>query len=93
MGYDLLLLRRKPSERDAFAGHVCFPGGRIEKGENHIEAAIRETKEEAGIVLNEKEHLIDTVNRGFISLVLRIKGKNIPYVVTVSIFLRKIIRN
>lgn len=52
LGYELLLLRRKPSDKDAFAGHVCFPGGRIEKGENHIEAAIRETKEEAGITLN-----------------------------------------
>ena len=41
LAYDVLLLRRKPNEKDAFTGHVCFPGGKIEKGESHIEAAIR----------------------------------------------------
>ncbi|WP_423406880.1 NUDIX hydrolase [Heyndrickxia sp. MSNUG] len=37
-----LTLRRQP-------GEVCFPGGKIEKGETPQKAAIRETSEELGI--------------------------------------------
>ena len=37
-----LTLRRQP-------GEVCFPGGRIEKGEDPQRAAVRETSEELGI--------------------------------------------
>jgi peroxisomal coenzyme A diphosphatase NUDT7 len=37
-----LTLRRQP-------GEVCFPGGKIEKGEDPQKAAIRETSEELGI--------------------------------------------
>ncbi len=31
------------------AGHIAFPGGMIEKGENEVEAALREVEEELGI--------------------------------------------
>ncbi|MGV2938931.1 CoA pyrophosphatase [Mesobacillus sp. LC4] len=41
-----LTMRRQP-------GEVCFPGGRIEKGEGPQKAAVRETSEELGI--NESE--------------------------------------
>lgn len=41
-----LTLRRQP-------GEVCFPGGRIEIGEDPQEAAIRETSEELGIETSE----------------------------------------
>ena len=37
-----LTMRRQP-------GEVCFPGGRIEKGEEPQKAAVRETSEELGI--------------------------------------------
>ncbi|MEW8987637.1 MAG: CoA pyrophosphatase [Bacillus sp. (in: firmicutes)] len=37
-----LTMRRQP-------GEVCFPGGRIEKGEDPQKAAVRETSEELGI--------------------------------------------
>ncbi|MBT2639585.1 CoA pyrophosphatase [Bacillus sp. ISL-39] len=37
-----LTMRRQP-------GEVCFPGGKIEKGENPQKAAVRETSEELGI--------------------------------------------
>ena len=37
-----LHMRRQP-------GEVCFPGGRIEPGEEPVECAVRETTEELGI--------------------------------------------
>jgi 8-oxo-dGTP pyrophosphatase MutT (NUDIX family) len=48
---ECLLLVRKHKKRDAWAGHVCLPGGRLEPGESALEAAIRETGEETGIPL------------------------------------------
>lgn len=42
---------RKHKTRDAWAGHVCLPGGRLEPGEEPLEAAVRETHEEAGLAL------------------------------------------
>ena len=36
-------------------GEVCFPGGRAERGESVIEAAVRETCEELGIAPDEIE--------------------------------------
>ncbi len=30
-------------------GEICFPGGRIERGEEPVEAALRETREELGL--------------------------------------------
>lgn len=31
---------------------MCFPGGKVDEGENDFQAAIRETNEEIGIDLN-----------------------------------------
>jgi len=46
-----LTLRRQP-------GEVCFPGGRIEKGEEPEKAAARETSEELGIKESEITNMI-----------------------------------
>ena len=40
-------------------GDVCFPGGKIEKGEDIVSAALRETQEEIGI----KKENIDIIGR------------------------------
>lgn len=45
-GNDLLLIEKK---RGLGAGKINGPGGRIEKGETALEAAIRETEEEVGL--------------------------------------------
>jgi 8-oxo-dGTP pyrophosphatase MutT (NUDIX family) len=47
---ELLLLRRNPEAR--FMGGVwVFPGGAVDPGEDHREAALREVREEAGLAL------------------------------------------
>jgi 8-oxo-dGTP diphosphatase len=47
MGGQLLLIRKK---RGLGAGKINAPGGRLEPGETPMEAAIRETSEEVGLV-------------------------------------------
>ena len=44
---EILLMRKK---RGLGAGKINGPGGRIEAGESSLEAAVRETREELGIV-------------------------------------------
>ncbi|MEE9347024.1 MAG: CoA pyrophosphatase [Robiginitomaculum sp.] len=47
-GYTVLLTTR-PDTMPSHAGQISFPGGRIERGESALEAALRETHEEVGI--------------------------------------------
>jgi 8-oxo-dGTP pyrophosphatase MutT (NUDIX family) len=48
----ILFLKRAVREGDPFSGHVCFPGGHIEKGETELEGAVREAREECGLDLS-----------------------------------------
>lgn len=56
-GIETLLLRRPMAMRFA-PGMWVFPGGRLDDGETALDAAVRETAEEAGIPL-ESEALVD----------------------------------
>ncbi len=47
----LLLVRRAQRTGDPWSGHMAMPGGRREEDEDLLFTAIRETDEEAGIVL------------------------------------------
>ncbi|MFS0848843.1 CoA pyrophosphatase [Novosphingobium panipatense] len=44
-----ILLLHRPSTMRAHPGQIAFPGGRIDPGENAVEAALREANEELGI--------------------------------------------
>ncbi|MCJ2177963.1 CoA pyrophosphatase [Novosphingobium album (ex Hu et al. 2023)] len=44
-----MLLLHRPSTMRAHPGQIAFPGGRIDPGENPVEAALREANEELGI--------------------------------------------
>jgi len=41
--------------RPSAPGMYCFPGGKLEEGETFLEAAVRETKEETGVILAPKD--------------------------------------
>jgi 8-oxo-dGTP pyrophosphatase MutT (NUDIX family) len=49
---ELLFIRRAEHEKDPWSGHMGFPGGRAERGDESLEAtAVRETWEETGLDL------------------------------------------
>jgi len=50
-GHAAVLLTRRASHLNAHAGQFAFPGGRIDADESHVEAALRETREEIGMAL------------------------------------------
>lgn len=43
---------------------VEFPGGKVEKDETLVEAAMRETLEETGVLINDLEHVAEYVVHG-----------------------------
>ena len=49
-----LLLTRRASDLRAHAGQWAMPGGRIDDGETPEQAALRELREEVGLVLDER---------------------------------------
>ena len=44
-----VLLTHRPTEMRAHPGQVAFPGGKLDPGEDAVEAALREAQEELGI--------------------------------------------
>jgi len=55
---ELLMIRRAEHEGDRWSGHIAFPGGRIDPGDDGPRsAAERETLEEVGVAVGEGELL------------------------------------
>lgn len=53
-GPDVLLIKRAVVDGDPWSGHMAFPGGKHEPGDRHLlDTAVRETREETGLVLPE----------------------------------------
>jgi 8-oxo-dGTP pyrophosphatase MutT (NUDIX family) len=49
----ILMIKRAEREGDPWSGHMAFPGGRMDKTDDHGYAvAVRETEEEVGLVLD-----------------------------------------
>ena len=66
------VLTRRSWDLRSHTGEVSFPGGRKDKGESLVEAALRESREEIGLdpatveILGELDHLMTVGSRSFI---------------------------
>lgn len=57
-GAEVLFIERSMREGDPWSGHMAFPGGRLEVGDDSARtAACRETQEEVGLELSRAEYL------------------------------------
>ncbi|MDD9944210.1 MAG: CoA pyrophosphatase [Myxococcales bacterium] len=55
---EVLLIRRAERHGDPWSGHIAFPGGKVEPGDQHLRrTAVRETYEEVGLDLAHHEYL------------------------------------
>jgi len=45
-----VILTQRPETMPSHAGQIAFPGGKREEGETALQAALRETEEEVGLV-------------------------------------------
>ncbi|MDA8414431.1 MAG: CoA pyrophosphatase [Desulfobacteraceae bacterium] len=54
---EILFIERATDLRDPWSGHLAFPGGKVEQGEQARQAAERETREEIGLVLESERYL------------------------------------
>lgn len=81
---ELLFIKRAIVEHDPWSGHIAFPGGRIEPGDDTLEdTAVRETREELALDLSSGELLgrLDDIaprSRTLPAIIVR------PYVAVVS---------
>ncbi|BFK80960.1 CoA pyrophosphatase [Clostridium baratii] len=79
-GVDSILFEVRTDELSLNPGEVCFPGGRIEKGESPKEAAIRECVEEIGLsfdnldVITELDTFVSNTNMIIYPFLAYIKG-------------------
>jgi len=70
--YDNKMILAHPSRKKSRMGTYTIPKGKLEKGETHLEAAIRETREEVGLnvdidFIDQTPHIIDYTNeRGLV---------------------------
>lgn len=82
-GADLLFIQRADDPNDPWSGHMAFPGGRVDPGDaGPLAAAIRETREEVGMILEPERHQI-----GRLSDVRAIgRGRPLSMVITPFVF-------
>jgi 8-oxo-dGTP pyrophosphatase MutT (NUDIX family) len=74
-----LLLTRRPRHMRRHAGQISVPGGRIEPGEEPLEAALREAEEEIGLARDRA----DVLGRLSETLVLQTAFRLTPWVASV----------
>jgi len=54
---EILFIERASDVQDPWSGHLAFPGGKVEPGEQARQTAERETREEIGLVLESERYL------------------------------------
>jgi 8-oxo-dGTP pyrophosphatase MutT (NUDIX family) len=86
-GLEVLFMRRAEHEGDPWSGHISFPGGRAEPGEDDLLAtAIRETAEETGIDLRRDAELLGTLDE------IRAMARGRPVDLTIAPFVFRLLR-
>jgi 8-oxo-dGTP pyrophosphatase MutT (NUDIX family) len=81
-GPEVLLIERAEHPDDPWSGHMAFPGGRVDPGDPHAQAAAeRETLEEVGLSLAGAELLgrLDDIEG-------RHAGRTLPLVISAHVF-------
>lgn len=76
-GHEMLFIQRAAHDLDPWSGHIAFPGGKLEDGEQECQAACRETLEEIGVDLEQAHYL------GRLSDIV---GANLPVRVSCCLF-------
>lgn len=74
---EILFIQRSTDDNDPWSGHIAFPGGKLEDGEDVYQTAKRETQEEIGVDLEEGCYL------GRLSDIV---GANLPVRVSCCVF-------
>ena len=86
-GPDLLFIRRAEQEGDPWSGHVSFPGGRSEPGdEDLLSTAIRETAEETGLDLRRDGEFLGALDE------IRAMARGRPVDLSIAPFVFRLLR-
>ena len=71
---DILFIQRAFNVKDNYSGHIAFPGGHVEVGENDFDACIRECYEEIGLNLRTQPYIY--LGRSPKSFLLQKRGRD-----------------
>lgn len=84
----VLMIRRAERKGDPWSGHMAFPGGMVDPGDQHsFAAAVRETEEEIGFTLAKTERVLGRLSDIRARRAQSIKDKGLvvcPYVLRVD---------
>jgi 8-oxo-dGTP pyrophosphatase MutT (NUDIX family) len=87
-GLELLFMRRAEHENDPWSGHISFPGGRAEPGEEDLLAtAVRETAEETRLDLHRDAELLGALDE------IRAMARGRPMDLTITPFVFRLHRH
>jgi 8-oxo-dGTP pyrophosphatase MutT (NUDIX family) len=86
-GLELLFIRRAEHEADPWSGHISFPGGRAEPGDEVLlTTAMRETAEETGLDLGQDGELLGALDE------IRAMARGRPVDLTIAPFVFRLVR-
>jgi 8-oxo-dGTP pyrophosphatase MutT (NUDIX family) len=84
---NVLMIKRAERKGDPWSGHMAFPGGRMDPGDDHGYAvAVRETEEEVGLTLGDEDPCIGRLSD------IRAAPRRLPFGMTVSVFVFRLDR-
>ncbi len=86
-GLELLFMRRAEHESDPWSGHISFPGGRAEPGDDDLlSTAVRETEEETGLDLHRDAELLGRLDE------VRAMARGRPVDLSIAPFVFRLLR-